>query len=359
MRVAQALFVTASVVAVTTGASSAAATPRAQGVKVAFLQGEQVVYLDRPGSTLTSALSALVGGPTTAEKAREVTTQIPSWTTVRAVSIKDRVATVDFSDKIALGTRTESLSARIVQIVLTATRFRNVRFVRIQVKGGTPLGLFPGFVTRYPLTARDVTAPDTPPPGRPASVKPQAPSEATRSIQQALADRGFLTPADVDGRPGPRTTSGIVAFQKWAGLPRDGVAGSPTRSALDASKRPTPIGSGSGHRVEVLLDRQLTLVVDGSRVTRVIDVSSGKPGFETPTGSYRVIRKEQRSWSVPYKVWLPWASYFVGGVAFHEYPDVPPTPASHGCVRVPRWDAQWLYQQTPPGTPVTVIGRSR
>ena len=70
-------------------------------------------------------------------------------------------------------------------------------------------------------------------------------------------------------------------------------------------------------------------------------------------------RKEQRSWSVPYKVWLPWASYFVGGVAFHEYPDVPPTAASHGCVRVPRWDAQWLYQQTPIGTPVTVLGRSR
>ena len=345
------------VVAVT-GASSAAATPRAQTVKVAFLQGEQVVYLDRPGSTLTSALSALVGGPTTAEKAREVTTQIPSGTTVRAVSIKDRVATVDFSDKIALGTRTESLSARIVQIVLTATRFRNVRFVRIQVKGGTPLGLFPGFVTRYPLTARDVTAPDTPPPGRPASSS--LGPRAKRHVHSASACRSRLPHADGRRRPaGPRTTSAIVAFQKWAGLPRDGVAGSATRGALDASTPPTPIGSGNGHRVEVLLDRQLTLVVDGNQVTRVIDVSSGKPGFETPTGSFRVTRKEQRSWSVPYKVWLPWASYFVGGVAFHEYPDIPPTPASHGCVRVPRWDAQWLYQQTPIGTLVTVLGRSR
>ena len=83
-RVAQALLATALVVAVITGAGSAAATPRAQTVKVAFLQGEQVVYLDRPGSTLTSAFRALVGGPTTAEKAREVTTQIPSGTTVRS-----------------------------------------------------------------------------------------------------------------------------------------------------------------------------------------------------------------------------------------------------------------------------------
>ena len=340
-------------------ASSAADVSQARTVKVAFLQGEQIVYVDRNGSSLAAAIGSLLAGPTTAEKKTEITTQIPSGTTLRGVSVQNRVATIDFSDRIAVGKRAESLSARITQIVLTATRFRNVRFVRVQVKGGTPLGLFPGFVTRHPLTARDVTAPDAPAPGTPAPVKQGLPTEATRLLQQALADRGFMTAAEVDGRAGPRTTSAVVAFQKWAGLARDGNAGPATRAALTASSRPTPIGPGSGHRIEVLLDRQLTLVVDGAQVTRVLDVTTGKPGFETPTGSYRVFRKEQRSWSVPYKVWLPWASYFVGGVAFHEYPDVPPTPASHGCVRVPRWDAQWLYQQTPIGTPVTVLARSR
>jgi lipoprotein-anchoring transpeptidase ErfK/SrfK len=99
-------------------------------------------------------------------------------------------------------------------------------------------------------------------------------------------------------------------------------------------------------------------VIDGAKVTRVLDVSSGKPAYETPPGSFAVTRQEERSWSVPYKVWLPWASYFVGGVAFHEYPDVPPAPASHGCVRVPRWDAEWLFRQLRTGTPVTVIARS-
>ena len=62
---------------------------------------------------------------------------------------------------------------------------------------------------------------------------------------------------------------------------------------------------------------------------------------------------------MPYKVWLPWASYFVGGVAFHEYADVPAVAASHGCVRVPAYDAKWLYDQIPVGTPVTVLGSSR
>ena len=49
----------------------------------------------------------------------------------------------------------------------------------------------------------------------------------------------------------------IVAFQKWTGLPRDGVAGATTRAALQSAPRPKPLGSGSGRRVEVLLDRQL------------------------------------------------------------------------------------------------------
>ena len=80
--------------------------------------------------------------------------------------------------------------------------------------------------------------------------------------------------------------------------------------------------------------------------------------LRTPAGSYSVFRKEVRSWSVPFKVWLPWASYFVGGIAFHEYPDVPVAPASHGCVRTPRYDARWLYEFTPIGTPVRVLARS-
>ena len=92
---------------------------------------------------------------------------------------------------------------------------------------------------------------------------------------------------------------------------------------------------------------------------RSLHVSSGKPGYETPLGSFAITRKERNSWSVPYKVWLPYASYFVGGVAFHEYPDVPASAASHGCVRVPRYDVAWLYGQTPIGTRVVVLRTSR
>ena len=103
------------------------------------------------------------------------------------------------------------------------------------------------------------------------------------------------------------------------------------------------------------LGPQVALLVEGSRVTRVIKVSTGAPGYATPTGRYAIYRKNPRDWSYPYKVWLPYASYFNGGIAFHESPDVPAYAASHGCVRVPRDDAQLVYSFATLSTPVQVF----
>jgi lipoprotein-anchoring transpeptidase ErfK/SrfK len=303
-------------------------------------------------------VTALLAGPTAAERGREIATAVPAGTPLRAVAIANGVATIDLGEKFAGGTRAESLSARVTQLVLTATSVRGVRSVRLLVKGATPLGLFPGYVATRPITANDARAPDVPPPTEPAPEQPTDPSQSVRALQQRLADLSYLPQAAVDGRPGEQTRFAVLAFQKWEGLARDGVAGPATQAALSRASRPTPRTSGTGFRFEVLLDRQLALYVQGGAVVRTLHVSTGARGFETPTGSYRVFRKEQQSWSVPYKVWLPWASYFVGGVAFHEAPDVPAQPASHGCVRVPRYDAKWVYDRAPNGTVVTVLGSS-
>ena len=40
--------------------------------------------------------------------------------------------------------------------------------------------------------------------------------------------------------------------------------------------------------------------------------------------------------------------------AIHGFPSVPAYPASHGCVRIPIWIADWLYQQSPVGERVYV-----
>ena len=50
--------------------------------------------------------------------------------------------------------------------------------------------------------------------------------------------------------------------------------------------------------------------------------------------------------------------YFNYGVAVHGLSNVPNYPASHGCVRVPSFDAKWLYDVLSVGTPVRVLSRS-
>jgi L,D-transpeptidase catalytic domain/Putative peptidoglycan binding domain len=177
------------------------------------------------------------------------------------------------------------------------------------------------------------------------------------AVQERLAELGFLPEGAVDGLYGGRTRAAVIAFQKWTGLARDGIAGPITRGELQFARRPTPRTRRPGTRVEILLDRQVLLFIRRNRVTRVLHVSTGRPRFRTPRGDYSVFRKRRRSWSIPYKVWLPWASYFVGGVAIHRSANVPVRPASHGCVRVTRYDARWLYRRLPVGTPVTVLRR--
>ena len=57
--------------------------------------------------------------------------------------------------------------------------------------------------------------------------------------------------------------------------------------------------------MELLLDRQLALVIQDDQVVRALHVSSGAPATPTPPGSYSVFSKQVRSWSVPFQVWLP------------------------------------------------------
>jgi Sporulation and spore germination/L,D-transpeptidase catalytic domain/Putative peptidoglycan binding domain len=345
-------------VAALVAAASPAAEPSAAGTQVYFLQGEQLVPVRRPGSTVRAAVSALLAGPSNAEAARQFRTQVPDGTRLRSVRVSNGVATIDLGEKFAAGRKAETLSARIAQLVFTVTAVRRIRSVRILISGGVPLGLFPGIALSRPITRQQAAQPVVPPPKPPPDASGPA-SPDVRVLQQRLADLGYLAPDGVDGVMGDQTRFAVIAFQKWRRSSADGIVGPETRAALEEAVRPTPIRRGpAGHRVEVLLDRQLTLAIDDNVVVRVMHMSSGKPGFATPSGSYGVFRKEARSWSVPFKVWLPWATYFVGGVAFHEYPDVPIVPASHGCVRTPRYDARWLYDFTPIGTPVVVLGRS-
>ena len=55
---------------------------------------------------------------------------------------------------------------------------------------------------------------------------------------------------------------------------------------------------------------------------------------------------------MPFREWLPYALLFVGGIAFHQFPDVPAYPSSHGRVRQLSAVAPWTYRFAYVGMPV-------
>jgi lipoprotein-anchoring transpeptidase ErfK/SrfK len=175
-----------------------------------------------------------------------------------------------------------------------------------------------------------------------------------RYLNQRLAALTYLPRTAVSGKFGDATFHAVIAFQKQRGIKPSGVAGRRTQRELGLAAAPRPKTFRTGKRIEVSLGRQLAFLVRGNRVVRTIAVSTARPGWVTPRGQFKIYRKERMSWSHPFGVWLPWASYFTGGIAFHGYPDVPVYPASHGCIRVPIPFAPELYAFATYGTPVIV-----
>jgi hypothetical protein len=174
-----------------------------------------------------------------------------------------------------------------------------------------------------------------------------------RDVQKRLAELKFLPLSQVDGKLGPRTRDAITAFQQWHGLVPDGIAGPQTLGKLRNAVAPRPGNNGPARRIEIYRAKGVTLLVDNGGVKRAIHSSAGTRGYETPRGSYQIQRKLLKDWSRPYRTWMPYASYFHRGYALHEGA-VPSYPASHGCVRLPSWDAANVYRFAAVGTTVVV-----
>jgi hypothetical protein len=169
-----------------------------------------------------------------------------------------------------------------------------------------------------------------------------------------LAALGYLPPKATPGNTSRYALSqAVMAFQGWNGLPRDGVVGTATAKRLAVAGRPVARRKGGGKWLEGYMGRQVVLLVQRGKVVRAIHFSSGAAG-NTPRGTFTVFRKERMSWSIPFRSWMPYASYFIGGFAFHEYPDVPGYPASKGCVRIAAPFAPYLYEFAGYGTPVHI-----
>jgi hypothetical protein len=75
----------------------------------------------------------------------------------------------------------------------------------------------------------------------------------------------------------------------------------------------------------------------------------------TPRGDFTLLRHTS-GWSCDslygWCIYKPWS--FTRYYAIHGYRSVPSYPASHGCIRVPNWDADWLEDEFYIGLPVHV-----
>ena len=183
------------------------------------------------------------------------------------------------------------------------------------------------------------------------------------ATQQRLSELGYWlgTP---DGHFGSLTQQAVYALQKAAGLSRDGSVGPKTAKALADGVRPRATLSGNG--VEIVLDRQLLLVVRGGTVRTILNTSTGNREEYTSTSGNRAIAVTPKGTFKVYRgvdgpltnslgeLWRP--RFFHKGIAVHGSPNIPPWPASHGCARLSNASINMIWEKNlmPIGSTVVV-----
>jgi len=123
----------------------------------------------------------------------------------------------------------------------------------------------------------------------------------------------------------------------------------------------TPMFLSAQKEIYIDLSLQRAYAIEDGKTILEGRISSGKSGYETPTGSFEILQKKRKHVSnkypqpnggakMPYMMRLTW-----DGIAMHQgY--VPKKPASHGCIRLQRRFAKKLFHWTKKGTMVTVAG---
>lgn len=219
-----------------------------------------------------------------------------------------------------------------------------------------------GPATIQALISSTLPSPDAIP--TPEPTEPPEPSYPVAEVQQKLKDLRYYR-GPVDGEEGAATTSAVMAFQKIQGLSVDGVVGPATLAALDDPKRPEP-RNGPDRRIEIDLTRQVVFWITGGEIAQIFPASSGSGEAYTtasggtarsltPVGWYVIERRISGIRDAPLGI-LYDPLYFYKGWAIHGSNSVPAYPASHGCVRLPRADARWLFDRAPNGTPIHSYG---
>jgi hypothetical protein len=244
--------------------------------------------------------------------------------------------------------------------------------------------------TTAPLTTAGATTSVAPNPlggSATATVLPSIPPTSTTVVRTRVLKQGMrgadveamerkldllrYDVGSVDQKFDWQTWQGLIAFQKLNGLPRTAKFDLRTQAALAAATVPGGmIPNGGLPRIEVDISRQVLLYFDSYGLNRVVAVSTGSGrnycdfskksqkqvcgSAVTPRGNYKIQRriKGDRESDLGH-LYNP--MYFNGGFAIHGSPSIPAGPASHGCVRVSNYTANWMFDTVSNGTPVYVF----
>jgi len=177
-----------------------------------------------------------------------------------------------------------------------------------------------------------------------------------KEAESRLSEMGYRTGSVT-------TQQALITFQKWEGRK---ITGRLTRAELEAIRNatpPRPKDAGYKH-VEVDLDRQVLLLTDDDgSVQTILPVSTGSgrhykekrmSGLAyTPRGRFKIYNK-LAGWRKSPLGLLYYPNYFSDGLAIHGNPEVPHSPQSHGCVRIPMWAAKKMSEQLSVGTIVLI-----
>jgi hypothetical protein len=323
-----------------TSVASGAIAP--ETVSVAFLRHGHVVRVERvvPQGIAPEVLAMreLAEGPTRQERRSGIRSALRAGVHLQSIRLEDDVWLARFSRSLLAPATSTTMTRRFAQVEATLRPLGSAQYAAIGTEG------------RLATTVRLGVWP--------AQWRPQEGEKGyaftLRGVQLRLWTLGYLDRSEVSGSLDYVTEQALLAFQGWEGLSRTGTVTGETQVALFRSSRPEPSTHRPGKRVEIHRDQGVLLLIEDNEVRRAVHTSTGSFG-RTPGGTFHVYRKELLSWSVPFHVWMPYASYFVGGIAMHEYSYVPAYPASHGCVRLPAGEANRVYAFVEVGTPVYVF----
>ena len=134
--------------------------------------------------------------------------------------------------------------------------------------------------------------------------------------------------------------------------------------------------------IKIKLNEQRAYFYKGGQLVGISQLSTGREGMGTATGSFKIIQKDQNHVSSQYGDYvdaadnvvvanvdvgkdpkppgthfkgapMPYFMRIVGGTGMHAgY--LPGYPASHGCIRMPEFMAENFFRSVSIGTPVTV-----